>query len=67
MVDLPPAVFAAYEKKLDSAITANLKAPILVRSGRGYQVINQAPGCELRAPLFAEVEVETNGSSSSAC
>jgi flagellar assembly factor FliW len=46
---------------------ANLKAPILVRSGRGYQVINQAAGCELRAPLFAEVEVETNGSSSSAC
>jgi flagellar assembly factor FliW len=31
---------------------ANLKAPILVRSGRGYQVINQAPGCSLRAPLF---------------
>lgn len=33
--------------------TANLKAPILVRSGRAYQVINQAPGCDLRAPLFA--------------
>jgi flagellar assembly factor FliW len=33
--------------------TANLKAPILVWSGRGHQVINQAPGCELRAPLFA--------------
>jgi flagellar assembly factor FliW len=33
--------------------TANLKAPILVWSGRGHQVINQAPGCELRAQLFA--------------
>ncbi len=32
--------------------TANLKAPILVRAGQAYQVINQAPGCELRAPLF---------------
>ena len=33
--------------------TANLKAPILVFSGQGHQVINQAPGCQLRAPLFA--------------
>ena len=32
---------------------ANLKAPILVWEGRGHQVINQAPGAELRAPLFA--------------
>jgi flagellar assembly factor FliW len=32
--------------------TANLKAPILVWSGRGYQVINQSPGCTLRQPLF---------------
>jgi flagellar assembly factor FliW len=46
---------------------ANLKAPILVRSGRGYQVINQAPGAELRTPLFSEVEVETNGNSNPAC
>ena len=37
--------------------TANQRAPILIRAGRGYQIINQAPGCELRAPLFAEVEV----------
>ena len=34
--------------------TANQKAPILVTGGRGHQVINQASGCELRAPLFAE-------------
>lgn len=34
--------------------TANLKAPILIRSGRGDQVINRAPGSTLRAPLFGE-------------
>jgi len=33
--------------------TANLKAPILVRAGQAWQVINQAPGCELRVPLFS--------------
>lgn len=37
--------------------TANLKAPILVRSGQAWQVINQAPGCELRVPLFPPDEV----------
>jgi flagellar assembly factor FliW len=36
--------------------TANLKAPILVRAGRAWQVINQAPGCELRVPLFPQGE-----------
>lgn len=34
--------------------TANQKAPILVRDGRGHQVINQVSDAELRAPLFAE-------------
>ena len=34
--------------------TVNLKAPILIWSGSGHQVINQAPGCELRARLFAD-------------
>jgi flagellar assembly factor FliW len=34
--------------------TANLKAPILVSSGQAHQMINQAPGCELRARLFAD-------------
>jgi flagellar assembly factor FliW len=34
--------------------TANQKAPILIRDGRGHQVINQVAGAELRAPLFAE-------------
>jgi flagellar assembly factor FliW len=36
--------------------TANLKAPILVWDGRAHQVINQAPGCDLRAPLFAPAD-----------
>jgi flagellar assembly factor FliW len=37
--------------------TANQRAPILIWGGQGYQIINQAPGAELRAPLFAGVEV----------
>ena len=28
--------------------TANLRAPILVRDGQAWQVINQAPGCEFK-------------------
>ena len=38
--------------------TANQKAPILVHGGRGWQVINQAEGLEIRAALFAGVEIE---------
>ena len=34
---------------------ANLRAPILVSGGRGFQVINEAPGTSVRAPLFEEV------------
>jgi flagellar assembly factor FliW len=34
--------------------TANQKAPILIRDGRGHQVINQVANADLRAPLFAE-------------
>jgi flagellar assembly factor FliW len=34
--------------------TANLRAPILVAGGRGHQVINEADGTSVRAPLFAE-------------
>lgn len=38
-----------------SDFTANQRAPILIWNGQGHQIINQAPGCDLRAPLFAEV------------
>jgi flagellar assembly factor FliW len=41
--------------------TANLKAPILVSAGQAWQVINQAPGCELRVPLFPGREGDGNG------
>ncbi|MEA2410155.1 MAG: flagellar assembly factor FliW [Thermoleophilaceae bacterium] len=34
---------------------ANLRAPILVAGGRGHQVINEAGGTSVRAPLFEEV------------
>jgi flagellar assembly factor FliW len=34
---------------------ANLHAPILISGGRGHQVINEASGTSVRAPLFAEV------------
>ena len=35
---------------------ANLRAPILVAGGRGHQVINEASGTSVRAPLFDEVK-----------
>jgi flagellar assembly factor FliW len=35
---------------------ANLRAPILVADGRGHQVINEASGTSVRAPLFDEVK-----------
>ena len=34
---------------------ANLRAPILIAGGNGHQVINEASGTSVRAPLFAEV------------
>jgi flagellar assembly factor FliW len=33
-------------------VTANLRAPILIAGGAGHQVINRAPGAELRVQLF---------------
>jgi flagellar assembly factor FliW len=35
-----------------SDFRANLRAPILVANGVGYQVINEAPDVPVRAPLF---------------
>lgn len=51
-VDVYVTVVAASEL---ADFTANQVAPILIWNGQGHQIINQAPGCELRAPLFAEV------------
>ena len=34
--------------------TANLRAPILIAKGRGFQVINEAAEAPVRAPLFVE-------------
>jgi flagellar assembly factor FliW len=36
--------------------SANLCAPIIVWQGRGHQVINQADGTPVRAPLFPQAE-----------
>lgn len=33
-------------------ITVNLKAPILIRDGRGHQVINQSSAAAVKTPLF---------------
>lgn len=33
--------------------TVNLRAPLVIWEGRGHQVINTAPGADLRAALFA--------------
>jgi len=33
-------------------ITANLRAPLVVREGRGYQVLNNNEDAPLQAPLF---------------
>jgi flagellar assembly factor FliW len=33
-------------------ITANLRAPLVVLDGRGYQVLNDHPEAPLQAPLF---------------
>lgn len=34
--------------------SANLRAPIIIAGGRGYQVINEADHAPVRAPLFAQ-------------
>jgi flagellar assembly factor FliW len=33
-------------------ITANLRAPLVIFAGRGFQLINTAPDAPLQAPLF---------------
>src|SRR4051812_15194806 len=34
--------------------SANLRAPILISKGQGFQVINEAAGTPVRAPLFPD-------------
>jgi flagellar assembly factor FliW len=38
--------------------SANLRAPILISKGQGYQVINEAADAPVRAALFPESEAE---------
>ena len=38
--------------------SANLRAPILISKGQGYQVINEAANAPVRAALFPEAEAE---------
>jgi flagellar assembly factor FliW len=38
--------------------TVNLRAPILVSKGRGFQVINEAEEAPVRAPLFVAATAE---------
>jgi flagellar assembly factor FliW len=54
-VDVWVTVRAAGELE---GFSANLRAPILVSNGRGYQVINEAKDATVRAPLFAESTIE---------
>lgn len=46
--------------------SVNLRAPILIREGRGYQVINEFPSAPLRAPLFPQHTTQQAQSASSA-
>jgi flagellar assembly factor FliW len=39
-------------------VTVNTRAPILIHDGRAHQVINQAPGSELRARLLPHTASE---------
>jgi flagellar assembly factor FliW len=34
--------------------SANLRAPIIIAAGRGFQVINEADDAPVRAPLFPQ-------------
>jgi flagellar assembly factor FliW len=38
--------------------TVNLRAPVLISQGRGFQVINEADGAPVRAPLFVAATAE---------
>jgi flagellar assembly factor FliW len=38
--------------------SANLRAPILISKGQGFQVINEAANAPVRAPLFPDAKAE---------
>jgi flagellar assembly factor FliW len=42
-------------------ITANLRAPLVIHEGRGFQMINVAEGAPLQAPLFVLAEPAADG------
>jgi flagellar assembly factor FliW len=57
-IEDPPAAQVYVTVRAAEAIedfTANLRAPILLVEGRGFQVINQAPDSPVRIPLLAGV------------
>jgi flagellar assembly factor FliW len=41
--------------------TANLRAPLVIHDGRGFQVLNAAEGAALQAPLFELAAPEAEG------
>jgi flagellar assembly factor FliW len=41
-----------------ASFSANLRAPIVVSKGQGYQVINEAANAPVRAPLFPDAEAK---------
>lgn len=47
-------------------ITANLRAPLVIHEGRGFQVINTVEGAPLQAPLFELAEQPASGQTTSA-
>jgi flagellar assembly factor FliW len=50
----PSELYATVRATPDPAdITANLRAPLVIREGHGYQVLNVDEDAPLQAPLFA--------------
>jgi flagellar assembly factor FliW len=47
-------------------ITVNLRAPLVIHEGRGFQVINTVEGAPLQAPLFELTEPSAEAQKSSA-
>jgi flagellar assembly factor FliW len=57
IVDGGPAVYVTVRASPDPFdITANLRAPLVIHEGEGYQVINASTQAPLQAPLFVRGE-----------